>query len=119
MTSKDEKNWKIRIEHMIKCAEETCIFTKNMTVEEFLDDLKTIRSVERSFTILGEAANRIPKDIQKQFPEVEWSDIIGFRHVITHDYDRTRDMILWLSIQNKVPDLLESLKKIRIAMEKQ
>lgn len=35
---------------------------------------------------IGEAARRVSPAFQKDHPEVPWSDIIGMRHRIVHDY---------------------------------
>jgi len=32
-------------------------------------------SLERLLEIIGEAANRVPKDVQAQFPQIPWSAI--------------------------------------------
>lgn len=34
----------------------------------------------------GEAARHIPEDITKRYPKVPWSDMIGMRNVLIHDY---------------------------------
>ncbi|MEZ5918890.1 MAG: HepT-like ribonuclease domain-containing protein [Alphaproteobacteria bacterium] len=107
--SETPKDWSIRVDHMISACEEIQAYTKGLTAENFLKDLKTVRSVERCFTIIGELPTE-SRDIQQQHPSIEWSDIIGMRHVITHDYDRTRDMIIWSTFQNKLPDFRDSLK---------
>ncbi len=113
------KDYTIRVNHMIAAGCEIIEYTDNLSLEDFIDDLKTLRSVERCFTIIGEAANKIPKDIQSIYPEIEWSQIIGFRHVITHDYDKTRHMIIWTAIKNDLPRLLVNLESVKQMMEKE
>jgi uncharacterized protein with HEPN domain len=41
-----------------------------------------------------------------------WREIIGFRNVIAHGYDVVKDEIVWESIINDIPLLLNQLKDI-------
>ncbi len=40
--------------------------------------------------------------------------IIGFRNVIAHGYDVVEDAIVWESVENDVPSLLEQLKQLQV-----
>ena len=39
-------------------------FTKDMTFEMYLSDVRTKHAVERNFEIIGEAANRLPEEFK-------------------------------------------------------
>lgn len=90
--------------------------TESITKEELdnHDDLSLI--IERLFEILGEAANRIPKELQDKFPTIPWSSIIGMRNIIIHSYDKVDTTYLWNAIKWKLSDLkinlLDVLNKI-------
>lgn len=60
--------------------------------------------------IIGEAAGRVPEDVQKQMPAVPWSDIIGLRHVVVHGYAFIDNMAIWDVVQRDVPELERELK---------
>lgn len=69
-------------------------------------------AIERLFEILGEAANRIPKEYQINYPNIPWSQIIGMRNVIIHSYDKVDSEQLFLTIQRDLPMLKSELNKI-------
>jgi uncharacterized protein with HEPN domain len=40
----------------------------------------------RHLQIIGEAARSLPDEIRNSIPKIPWSDIIGMRHVLVHNY---------------------------------
>ena len=54
-------------------------------------DLDTDRlldlALSRLLEIIGEAANRVPDDIQAKYPELPWLQMIGARNRLIHGYD--------------------------------
>ena len=69
-------------------------------------------AVIRQFMVLGEAANRIPKDVRAQHPEVDWSKIIGMRHRLVHGYDKISLQTVWHTAVNFAPKVLQQFEKI-------
>jgi uncharacterized protein with HEPN domain len=53
---------------------------------QYKEDLKTKKAVERNLEIIGEAVNRIIK-IDKDFQLQDMKNIIGTRNRIIHSYD--------------------------------
>jgi uncharacterized protein with HEPN domain len=66
-------------------------------------------ALERGLFIIGEAANRVPREVQQQFPEIPWSAIIGLRNVLAHGYEVVSPERLWQTAAVSVPDLLQHL----------
>lgn len=66
-------------------------------------------SLERLLEIIGEAANRVPKDVQTQFPQIPWPAIIGMRNILVHAYDSIDPAKLWQAATVSVPELLKHL----------
>jgi uncharacterized protein with HEPN domain len=62
--------------------------------------------------IIGEAARRVSSETQEQHPEIPWSNIIGMRHKIVHDYLEVDDDIVWDVITADLPGLITILEKI-------
>lgn len=87
-------------------------YVKGMTLEQMIQDRKTRDSVERTLERTGEAANRIPSDIQKIYPDVPWSGIIGMRNVIIHRYDGLEYEIIWDTIHEHIPKYLPLVREM-------
>lgn len=77
--------------------------------EEYVNDIKTKRAIERDLEIIGEAANRIyKKDNNFKLSNVE--KIIATRNRIIHGYDKISDDLIWSIVINHIPKLKEEVK---------
>jgi uncharacterized protein with HEPN domain len=66
-------------------------------------------AVIRCLTVIGEAANRVSEETTLELPEVEWSEAIGLRNVLVHDY-RGIDMArIWTIVEEDLPPLVDAL----------
>lgn len=63
----------------------------------------------RNFEILGEAAGRVPQEMQALAPDIDWRRIKDFRNVIAHFYAGVDLELVWDVIQNRLPALAQSL----------
>lgn len=62
--------------------------------------------------IIGEAANSLSTDLQNQYPEVPWPQIVAFRNIIVHEYFRVSLNLVWAIVQNNLPLLKPSVERI-------
>jgi len=60
--------------------------------------------------VIGEAANRIPPDVQAKFPTISWARIKGMRNVLAHEYFGVDQGLALDTVRNKVPDLRRTLE---------
>lgn len=81
----------------------------NIEFENFRDDLKTLRAVERNIEIVGEAMSRIKK-VNADFPLEETASIIATRNKIIHGYDSVSEKLLWSIIKVDLPKLKADLE---------
>jgi uncharacterized protein with HEPN domain len=66
----------------------------------------------RLLEIIGEAANRIPRESQLEQPEIPWMQIIGLRNRLIHGYDAVDFDILWQIVTEDLPPLIATLAEI-------
>jgi len=72
--------------------------------ENYKNDIRTKRAVERNIEIIGEAVNRIlKKDIDIQITNAR--KIVDTRNQISHGYDKVSDDVIWAIVINHLPRL--------------
>ena len=76
--------------------------------DEYLNDIRTKRAIERDIEIIGEAANRIIKR-DKKFQLENIQKIIGTRNRIAHGYDKISDDLIWSIVINHLPKLKKEI----------
>ena len=76
--------------------------------EEYVNDIRTKRAVERNIEIIGEAVNRIMKK-DREFELENVQKIIGNRNRIVYGYDKISDDLIWSIVINYLPKLKEEI----------
>ncbi len=99
----DIKTWLFDILQSIKEIE-SYFEDKPKKFDEYINDIKTKRAVERNIEIIGEAFNRIMKK-DKNFQLENVQKIIGTRNRIAHGYDKISDDLIWSILINHLPKL--------------
>ncbi len=79
---------------------------------ELDSDRKLALALVTLILIIGEAANRVPKEEQALHSRIPWKQIIGTRNRLIHGYDRVDLDILWSIVSEDLPRLTEALERI-------
>lgn len=106
------RNWKIRIDDILKCIGKVQRFTKGYTFDDFQDDDKTIDSVLRNLEIIGEAARHVPAEVRAQHPDIPWTEMLTMRNIVIHEYHGVNLTIIWQTVKEDLPPLVSPLKRI-------
>jgi uncharacterized protein with HEPN domain len=59
----------------------------------------------RHLQIIGEAAYALPREVRDHEPDIPWTEIIGMRHILVHDYFVIDTNIVWDAIERDLPNL--------------
>jgi uncharacterized protein with HEPN domain len=63
-------------------------------------------AVVRCIEIIGEAAGKVFREFRNAHPEIPWSDIVGMRHRLIHNYSDVRLDLVWDVVRSKLPELI-------------
>ena len=69
-------------------------------------------ALTRLIEIIGEAANRVPDEVQNKYPDLPWIQMIGVRNRLIHGYDRVDFDILWTIVTRDLPIVITRLEII-------
>ena len=83
-----------------------------MTREDFEADETVIQAVLYNLIVIGEAATNIPTATQERHPEIPWRLMSNMRNLIAHEYFRVDREIVWDTVQNNLPRLIEPLQTL-------
>ena len=67
-----ERDFRIYLVDIIESANAILEFMKGMSFEMYLNDRKTCSVVVREFEIIGEAVGKLPDEMKRRHPDVEW-----------------------------------------------
>ncbi|MGI0481570.1 DUF86 domain-containing protein [Geminocystis sp. CENA526] len=97
---------------MSQSCQRILLFIKNTSWEDYQNDILLQSAIERQLEILGEAARRIPLDFQQKNTQIPWSDIIGQRNIIAHQYEKINQKRIWQVVTVDIPHLIIELEKL-------
>lgn len=77
-------------------------------------DTRLIRSsVEREFTIIGEALRQLSQRDSELFAQIEQApQIITFRNKLAHEYSKVNSQLVWGIIETDLPMLVERCSQL-------
>ena len=104
-----KKDDAVYLGHILDLADKISQRVKGKSRDDF-DSNEDLRIVLTHLVqTIGEAARRVSPALQKDHPEVPWSDIIGMRHRIVHDYMDVDEDIVWDVVTFELPKFVQKI----------
>jgi uncharacterized protein with HEPN domain len=103
---------RVFIAQMIEAAEAALEFCDGETREQFLDDRLVAFAVVRAIQLVGQAARGVSIEVQDARPEIPWRQMIGMRNVVVHDYADVDLTLVWKTVHDDLPGLIERLQAV-------
>lgn len=87
-------------------------YLQGITKSELIHNIQLQDSVLRRLEIIGEAAGRLSEDTRQRLAQIPWPEIVAMRNRIIHEYDKINLEIVWRTVQQDLPLLLEQLEQV-------
>jgi uncharacterized protein with HEPN domain len=109
---KSNRDFKLYIQDISKECKNIKVFTKNVSYEEFTENLEKVYAVAKAFENIGEAVKNIPKEITTLYPQIPWKEIAKMRDILTHHYFGVDDKVLWDTLGEDFDEFERVIQKI-------
>jgi uncharacterized protein with HEPN domain len=87
-------------------------YVEGCTFDLFVKDRMRHSAVIREFEIIGEAVGNLPGSMKEIYPDVPWQDIKDFRNLLIHEYFGVDLEIVWNTVCNDLPILLDTVRRL-------
>lgn len=87
-------------------------FSEGKSIADLEADLQYRCAVLYALQVIGEAASKVPKPVRVLAPEIPWTRIVAFRHVVVHGYAAVRDVVVDEILRQEMPRLIPELDRL-------
>ena len=106
------RHWRLRVTDILECVTSSGEYVRGLEFPAFAQDSRTVKAVVRDLTVIGEAAAVVPGWLVAKYPEVPWADMRDMRNVVVHEYFGVDLRIVWDTVHNNLPPLVEPLRRV-------
>ena len=80
--------------------------------DRFMEDELIQTWVIHHLMIIGEASRNISQETREKYADIPWVGTIDVRNIITHEYVRIDINIIWMIIEDNLPDFKKKIETI-------
>jgi len=102
----------IRLRHMLDAARTALEFVQHRARADLDHDLQLVWALVKAIEIIGEAAYQLSPETRTAVPGLPWEKIIAMRHRLVHAYFDINLDILWKTVQEGLPPLVQILAMV-------
>ena len=113
-----QDDWHIYLADMIACCHRVASDSSGIDPQDVSTESVLYRALLHDLAIIGEAANKIPKEVRAAFSNIPWPRVIALRNRIIHNYGAIASETIWQTIQESVPELLAELMNMQNSIQR-
>jgi uncharacterized protein with HEPN domain len=102
----------IRLRHMLDAAGDALSFAGGRKRADLDQDRQFLLAVVKCFEIIGEAASQVSSSGQSESAALPWREMVDMRHRLVHGYYDINHDIVWSTLQEDLPRLIEALRQV-------
>ncbi len=106
------RDWRFRIRDIVQAIVAIQTRVVGMSFSSFQSNETIAKAVFYDFLVIGEAAINIPSEIQLRYPQIPWRIMGDMRNVMAHEYFQVNLRIVWIAIENNLPELMLQLQEL-------
>ena len=101
-----------RLRHMLDAGSEALEMSKGKNRNDLANDRKLSLAIVKLLETIGEAAYKVSKEKRLELGQIEFEKIIKMRHRLVHNYFDINYDVIWNTIQNSLPELVNQLEDV-------
>jgi uncharacterized protein with HEPN domain len=115
----EKRNIELFIQDVFEAIDKISGYVSSINNEK---DLKRERmaydAVMMNFVIIGEAVKNIYDEVQVNYPDIEWKEIMAMRNILVHEYWGINEGVVWGTIKKDLPELKKIIIRIQSNLKK-
>ena len=98
--------------HILESIDLVEEYMRGKSKEDLEEDQELQDAIIRRITVIGEAVKNISEELKKANTTIPWTNIAGTRDILVHKYFGVDLNMLWIVINEKLPDLKRKIRSI-------
>ncbi len=111
-----KKDVRVYLDDIIESCGRISEYIEGVDRNTFENDEKIQDAVTRRLEIIGEAANRLPKEFMEEHKEIPWQKAISMRNILIHVYDEIDLTIVWETITETLPPFKKQVEELLLKL---
>ena len=107
-----DKDPNIFLRHILESIEAIENHMAGISWDDFEQSLKSQDAVARRLEIIGEAVKNLSDEFKARRVDIPWKDIAGMRNNVIHEYFNVDIKLVWDTVRDDLPKLLEQIKEM-------
>ncbi len=95
----------VYLRHIYEAIEKVERYLSDGSFDSFSQNNMMVDAVVRELEIIGEAAGNLSNSFCEKHQQIPWSEVMGMRNVLIHEYFNVDLPIVWDTCKKNLPEL--------------